>query len=351
MAVVAPSLETDTNTGRMSSLSVVILNWNGIAHLRRFLGSVVECTPPEADIVVADNGSTDDSVEWVERTYPTVHIVRLDRNYGFAEGYDRALRQIGSRYYILLNSDVEVTPGWTEPLLRMLETDDSIGAVAPKLLSAEQRDRFEYAGASGGFIDILGYPFCRGRMLSYTERDCGQYDDPREVFWASGAAMACRAALFHELGGFDESFFAHMEEIDLCWRMQLAGYRIMVEPRSVVYHLGGGTLPVSPRKLYLNHRNNLAMILKCAPQGQRILCALLRPLCDGAEALVHLLSGKPRNAWAIARAWADFIRRHRTLTAERRNIVRRQKAKGIYRGSIILRYIFRGKRFDKMMQR
>lgn len=152
----------------MSSLSVVILNWNGIAHLRRFLGSVVECTPPEADIVVADNGSTDDSVEWVERTYPTVRIVRLDRNYGFAEGYDRALRQIGSRYYILLNSDVEVTPGWTEPLLRMLETDDSIGAVAPKLLSAEQRDRFEYAGASGGFIDILGYPFCRGRMLSYT---------------------------------------------------------------------------------------------------------------------------------------------------------------------------------------
>ena len=333
----------------MSSLSVVILNWNGIEHLRRFLGSVVSNTPDGVDIVVADNGSTDESVGWIERNHPRVKILRLDRNYGFAEGYNRALGQIDSRYYILLNSDVEVTPGWTQPLVEMLESCDDIAAVAPKLLSYEHRDSFEYAGASGGFIDALGYPFCRGRILSTVEIDRGQYDSPREVFWASGAAMACRADVFHSLGGFDADYFAHMEEIDLCWRMQLAGYRIMVEPRSTVYHLGGGTLPVSPRKLYLNHRNNLAMIFKCASMRQRILCAVVRPLCDGAEAVGYLLCGKVRNAWAVASAWGRFIVWHRRLTAKRREVVRRKKPCGIYRGSIVLRYIFAGKRFDNIM--
>lgn len=333
----------------MSALSVVILNWNGIEHLRRFLGSVVEHTPAEADIVVADNGSTDGSVEWIERHHPRVKVVLLDRNYGFAEGYNRALRQIDSRYYILLNSDVEATPGWTQPLVEMLDSADDIAAVAPKLLSWQQRDRFEYAGASGGFIDALGYPFCRGRILSYTETDSGQYDSPREVFWASGAAMACRADVFHSLGGFDADFFAHMEEIDLCWRMQLAGYRIMVEPRSAVYHLGGGTLPASPRKLYLNHRNNLAMIYKCASTPQRIICAVVRPLCDGAEAVIYLLSGRMREAWAVMRAWGRFLAWHRRLAAKRRAVVRRKKPCGIYRGSIVVRYIFAGKRFDNIM--
>ncbi|MDE6139605.1 MAG: glycosyltransferase family 2 protein [Alistipes sp.] len=333
----------------MSSLSVVILNWNGIGHLRRFLGSVVENTPAEVDIVVADNGSTDESVAWIERNHRRVKILRLDRNYGFAEGYNRALRQIDSRYYILLNSDVEVTPGWTQPLAAMLDSAGDIAAVAPKLLSWEHRDRFEYAGASGGFIDILGYPFCRGRILSNVEVDDGQYDSPREVFWASGAAMACRADVFHALGGFDADFFAHMEEIDLCWRMQLAGYRIMVEPRSVVYHLGGGTLPVSPRKLYLNHRNNLAMIFKCASVPQRIACAVIRPLCDGAEAAGYLLCGRVRNAWAVVSAWGRFVAWHGTLAGKRRAVIRRKKPFGIYRGSIVLRYIFAGKRFDNIM--
>ena len=220
----------------------------------------------------------------------------------------------------------EVTPGWTEPLLRMLETDDSIGAVAPKLLSAEQRDRFEYAGASGGFIDILGYPFCRGRMLSYTERDCGQYDDPsRGVLGKRRRNGLPRRAVSHELGGFDESFFAHMEEIDLCWRMQLAGYRIMVEPRSVVYHLGGGTLPVSPRKLYLNHRNNLAMILKCAPQGQRILCApAATAVRRSGGARASAVGQSARNAWAIARAGGLHTAASHA-DGRARSIVRRQK--------------------------
>lgn len=333
----------------MSSLSVVILNWNGIEHLRRFLGSVVENTPDGVDIVVADNGSTDSSVEWIERHHPRVRILRMDRNYGFAEGYNRALAHIDSRYCILLNSDVEVTPDWTQPLVAMLESSDDIAAVAPKLLSYAHRDRFEYAGASGGFIDALGYPFCRGRILSAVEEDKGQYDSPREVFWASGAAMACRTEVFHALGGFDADFFAHMEEIDLCWRMQLAGYRIMVEPCSTVYHLGGGTLPASPRKLYLNHRNNLAMIYKCASTPQRILCAVVRPLCDGAEALGYLLCGRVRNAWAVAGAWWRFIAWHRRLAAKRRAVIRLKKPCGIYRGSIVLRYIFAGKRFDNIV--
>ncbi len=333
----------------MSSLSVVILNWNGIEHLRRFLGSVVDNTPDGVDIVVADNGSTDSSAEWVERHHPRVRIVRMDRNYGFAEGYNRALAHIDSRYCILLNSDVEVTPGWTQPLVEMLESSDDIAAAAPKLLSYAHRSRFEYAGASGGFIDTLGYPFCRGRILSAVEEDNGQYDSPREVFWASGAAMACRTDVFRALGGFDTDFFAHMEEIDLCWRMQLAGYRVMVEPRSKVYHLGGGTLPASPRKLYLNHRNNLAMIYKCASTPQRILCAVVRPLCDGAEALGYLLCGRVRNAWAVVRAWWRFIAWHRRLAAKRRAVIRRKKPCGIYRGSIVLRYIFAGKRFDNIV--
>lgn len=333
----------------MSALSVVILNWNGIDHLRRFLGSVVKNTPPGVDIVVADNGSTDGSVEWIERNHPGVDILRLDRNYGFAEGYNRALRRIDSRYCILLNSDVEVTPGWTEPLVEMLESGDDIAAAAPKILSLRHREEFEYAGAAGGFIDRLGYPFCRGRIMSHVERDHGQYDTPREVFWASGAAMACRTEVFRSLGGFDADFFAHMEEIDLCWRMQLAGYRIMVEPRSSVYHLGGGTLPVSPRKIYLNHRNNLAMIYKCASTPQRITCALVRPLCDGAEAVIDLLCGRPRNAWAVLRAWWSFLAWHGRLRTKRREVIRRKKPCGIYGGSIVIRYICGGKRFDNIV--
>ena len=237
----------------MTKTAIVILNWNGRQHLEQFMPSVVEHTPATTEIVVADNGSTDNSVEFLREHYPTVRVITLPTNYGFAEGYNRALAEVDAEYFVLLNSDVEVTAGWLEPLVATLTNNRNVAAVAPKLRSYGYRDRFEYAGAAGGFIDFLGYPFCRGRILSTVEQDCGQYDTPRDVFWASGAAFCCRADLFRILGGFDGDFFAHMEEIDLCWRMQLAGYRIMVEPRSVVYHLGGGTLPnESPQKLYLN---------------------------------------------------------------------------------------------------
>ena len=261
--MVTPSLEAYTPSGvtiaeDMKQTAVVILNWNGRQHLEQFLPSVVEHTPQQVRIVVADNGSTDDSIAFIEQTYPDIDIIRLDKNYGFAEGYNRALERVDAEFFILLNSDVEVTAGWVEPLVATLTNHRTVAAVAPKLRSYGHREYFEYAGAAGGYIDILGYPFCRGRILSTLEKDCGQYDSAQEVFWASGAAFCCRADVFRMLGGFDADFFAHMEEIDLCWRMQLAGYKVMVEPHSVVYHLGGGTMPnESPRKLYLNYRNNL----------------------------------------------------------------------------------------------
>lgn len=330
-------------------MSVVILNWNGRGHLERYLPSVVVHTTGDAEVIVADNGSTDDSLQWLRLKYPEIRTIRLDRNYGFAEGYNRALKEVTSDYVLLLNSDVEVTAGWCEPLVEVLDAEHDVAAVAPKLLADKERDRFEYAGASGGFIDYLGYPFCRGRILSTVERDEGQYDDRRDIFWASGAALCCRRELFEALGGFDADFFAHMEEIDLQWRMQLAGWRIVVEPRSVVYHLGGGTLPASSRKIYLNHRNNLAMLFKCASPLQRAVVAVVRPATDMLEVVVNLLMLHPHRAWAIVRAWGTFIAWHGVLARKRKAVVRTHQAKHIYRYSIILRYLFGGRRFNNMM--
>ncbi len=336
-------------TSNMARLSVVILNWNGRHHLERYLPSVVEHTSGDAEVVVADNGSTDDSLQWLRLKYPDVRVVRLERNYGFAEGYNRALREVETEYVLLLNSDVEVTAGWWQPLVDVLDAERDVAAVAPKLLSDRERDKFEYAGASGGFIDYLGYPFCRGRILSTVERDKGQYDDRRDIFWASGAALCCRREVFMELGGFDADFFAHMEEIDLQWRMQLAGWRIVVEPRACVYHLGGGTLPASSRKVFLNHRNNLAMLYKCSSPLQRAVVAVVRPFTDLAEAVAHLVTLHPHRAWAVVRAWGEFIAWHKMLSAKRKAVVRRKKVDNIYRFSIILRYLFGGRRFKNMM--
>ncbi len=333
----------------MARLSIVILNWNGRHHLERYLPSVVEHSSGDAEVVVADNGSTDDSLMWLKEHYPGVKVVALDKNYGFAGGYNRALRQIDTEYCLLLNSDVEVTAGWWQPLVDVLDREGDVAAVAPKLLADRERDRFEYAGAAGGFIDYLGYPFCRGRILSNVERDEGQYDDARDIFWGSGAALCCRREVFLDMGGFDESFFAHMEEIDLQWRMQLAGWRIMVEPRSVVYHLGGGTLPASSRKIYLNHRNNLAMLFKCASPMQRMTVAVVRPFTDMAAAVAHLVTLHPHRAWAVVRAWGTFIAWHRRLGAERKRVKRVKKVDNIYRFSIVVRYLFGGRRFKNMM--
>ena len=331
----------------MKSTAVVILNWNGRQHLEQFLPSVVQHTPPQVRIIVADNGSTDDSLSFIERHYPTIEIIRLAENYGFAEGYNRALEQVDAEFFVLLNSDVEVTAGWTEPLVATLTNHRNVAAVAPKLRSYGRREYFEYAGAAGGYIDILGYPFCRGRILSSLEEDKGQYDTPQEVFWASGAAFCCRADVFRRLGGFDADFFAHMEEIDLCWRMQLSGYKIMVEPRSMVYHLGGGTMPnESPRKLYLNYRNNLSMLFKCAPTPQRILVAVVRPIADMLSTLMYLLKGEKALAEATIKAYRDFFALHKTLGEKRRAVrscVTTESTK-IYRGSIVFRYAL-GKRF------
>ena len=330
--------------------AVVILNWNGRKLLERYLPSVVERTP-NAEVIVADNGSTDDSLVWLRMHYPEVKTITLDKNYGFAGGYNRALRDVDADYVVLLNSDVEVTVGWLEPLVEVLDKSADVAVVAPKLRSVTEPQRFEYAGAAGGFIDYLGYPFCRGRILSTVEEDCGQYDDCRDIFWASGAAMCCRREVFLAVGGFDEDFFAHMEEIDLQWRMQLAGWRIAVEPRSVVYHLGGGTLPASPNKIFLNHRNNLAMLMKCSSPMQRAVVAVVRPMMDMAEAVAHLLMLRPRNAWAIVRAWWAFVKWHTMLGRKRREVVRREgvEIRGIYPRSIVLSYLFGKRTFKKMM--
>ena len=333
----------------MARLSVVILNWNGRRHLERYLPSVVAHTAGDAEVIVADNGSTDDSLQWLRLTYPDVKVIRLDRNYGFAGGYNRALKQVDSEYVLLLNSDVEVTAGWWQPLVEVLDTESDVAVVAPKLLADMERTKFEYAGASGGFIDYLGYPFCRGRILSNVEEDKGQYDDRRDIFWASGAAMCCRRELFESLGGFDEDFFAHMEEIDLQWRIQLAGWRIVIEPKSVVYHLGGGTLPASSRKVFLNHRNNLAMLFKCASPMQRAVVAVVRPATDMLEVFVNLVTLHPHRAWAIVRAWGEFIAWHGALSRKRKAVVRTKKVDTIYRNSIILRYIFGQRKFNNMM--
>ena len=332
--------------------AVVILNWNGRKHLEHYMPSVVGNTPAEVRIVVADNGSADDSVEFLKGHYPSVEIIQLEKNYGFAEGYNRALKMVDAECYILLNSDVEVTKGWIEPLVEMIQSDKSIAAVAPKLLSDVERDKFEYAGAAGGFIDYLGYPLCRGRILSTIEQDRGQHDTAREVFWASGAAFCCRADLFHAMGGFDGDFFAHMEEIDLCWRMQLAGYKIMSEPKSVVYHLGGGTLPnESPNKLYLNYRNNLAMLYKCAPTTQRLTVAILRPIADMLSMAIYLLKGQFKLANATLRAYRDFMLWHNELSRKRKAIRGNAKAesKYIYGGSMVVRYMLGRHTFNDMI--
>ncbi len=336
----------------MSEVKVVILNWNGYAHLRTFLPSVLRDTPEKVGIVVADNGSTDGSAEMLRAEFPRVEVLLLDRNYGYAGGYNRALACIEADYYILLNSDVETSPGWCEPLIAALDAAPRLAAVQPKLRAYGRREYFEYAGACGGFIDAFGYPFCRGRILFTTERDEGQYDTFRSCFWASGACMACRRELFTRVGGFDEEFFAHMEEIDLCWRAQLVGYRIAVEPASVVYHLGGGTLPNdSPRKIYLNYRNNLWMLYKNLPAGRLWFTVPLRMAMDGASALVYLAQGRTDAFRQVWRAHMDFYRNLKVLHTKRKKIQGEAQARpcGIYGKSIVLRYCMGRKVFGDMM--
>ena len=338
----------------MAVAKIVILNWNGVEHLRRFLPSVVAAAPEGVGVIVADNGSTDDSVAVLAAEFPAVSVLCMDANYGFAGGYNRALEGIEADYYLLLNSDIETPAGWLEPILDCLERNPDVAVAAPKLISYANRTEFEYAGASGGFIDYLGYPFCRGRILRRVEKDRGQYDDQRDVFWVSGAAFCCRADVFRALGGFDGDFFAHMEEIDLCWRMQLAGYRVRIVPQSTVYHLGGGTLQTdSPTKVFYNHRNNLAMLYKCTSPAQRLFVAVARPVLDMLAALSYLAQGRRDNFRAVFRAYRDFIRWYGALSRKRRAIRENRKgsaSENIYRGSVVLRYHLGRRTFGSMMR-
>lgn len=338
----------------MTHIAVVILNWNGRHHLREFLPSVCKHSVSSGtEIFVVDNGSTDDSVQYLRDAFPEVKILEFDQNYGFAMGYYMALEQIRATYYVLLNSDVKVTPGWLDPLAGAMEANPLLGACMPKLLSFEQHDYFEYAGAAGGYIDRFGYPFCRGRILSALERDSGQYNDTRSIFWASGACMFVRAVAYEKAGGLDGEFFAHMEEIDLCWRMHRVGYSVSVIPASTVYHLGGGTLPNNtPRKLYLNYRNNLFLLFKNLPVYQLIPVMFIRMLLDGFSAMIYLLNGSSAFFLSVVRAHLAFYRRIPLLIRLRQQLkgkIRTGKITDIYPGSIVFDFFVRRRRhFDQL---
>lgn len=278
--------------------AIVILNWNGAGMMRRFLPTVIKYSRDDADIWVADNASTDDSMHMLEEEFPQVKRLQLDKNYGFAEGYNRALRQIDTEYYVLLNSDVEVTHGWLTPLIEFMDAHEQVAACQPKLLSETDKDRFEYAGASGGFIDRYGYPFCRGRIFGSVEDDNGQYDYQTDVLWATGACLMIRSSDYWEAGGLDGRFFAHNEEIDLCWRLRQRGRRIVCLPESTVYHVGGGTLPKgNPMKTFLNFRNNLTMLYKNLPDDELDSVMRMRCVLDYVAALETLV---------VNRNWGDF---------------------------------------------
>jgi GT2 family glycosyltransferase len=293
----------------LPSVAIVILNWNGKKHLAQFLPSVIKTTYAKIQIIVADNASTDDSIAFLEREYPQVRIIALMKNFGFAGGYNEALKEVKSDYYVLLNSDVEVTPGWIDPVIELMEKDPAAGACQPKILSYRNKDLFEYAGACGGWMDYLGYPFARGRVFDTVEKDSNQYDAEEKIFWASGAALFVKAHIFHQLKGFDSYFFAHMEEIDLCWRLQLSGFSVYVCPKSVVYHLGGGTLgKEDPRKVFLNFRNNLIMLAKNLKTSQLLWKIPFRFLLDLLSAFKFLFSGSPGQFLAVIRAQLAFIK-------------------------------------------
>jgi len=288
-------------------ISIVILNWNGKKYLEQFLPSVINSDYSNFEIVVADNGSTDDSLSFLDSAYPNISVIKLAKNYGFAKGYNEALKLVTSEYYVLLNSDVEVTPDWLKPQLAILESDKSIAACQPKILSFNNKNSFEYAGAAGGWMDKYGYPFAKGRIFDVCEDDNEQYNQIEPIFWASGAALFIRSSVFHEMQGFDEYFFAHQEEIDLCWRIQLAGYKIYSCPQAIVYHVGGGTLPKgNSLKTFLNFRNNRIMISKNLPYPIKIQVTIVRNLLDAMTALKGLLTGDVGYFWAICRAEIAF---------------------------------------------
>ena len=331
----------------MDELAIVILNFNGIWFLETFLPTLLDHADGHP-VYVADNASTDGSVAFLKKNFPEIRLILLPENFGYAEGYNRALAQIEACYYCLLNSDVEVTPGWTAPLLAYLHAHPQVAALQPRILDFNHRDQFEHGGGVGGFMDTLGYPCTRGRMFDFCEKDTGQYDTVMTCFWAAGACFLIRAEVFHEIGGFDGDFFAHMEEIDLCWRLQLAGHIVAASPAATVYHVGGGTLAYrNPRKIYLNFRNWLMMLYKNLPADQLPRKLLLRLLLDGVAALQMLVTGYPLGVWIVLRAHFGFYGRLGLLQRKRRDLALLRQGPQpatIYPGSFVVQYFLRKKR-------
>ncbi len=336
-----------------SQVAVVILNWNGQKYLEQFLPSVIKHSG-NARIIVADNASTDDSVAFVQANYPQIEIVVNDENGGFAKGYNDAFKKIDAEYYLLLNSDIEVTPNWLTPLLEQMK-DPKVAGCQPKVKAFHNQHSFEHAGASGGYLDRNYFPFCRGRIFLSVESDQGQYDGETEVFWASGACLLIRSELFHKVGGFDEEFFAHMEEIDLCWRLKKMNYKFMVCPQSTVFHIGGGTLPyTSPRKVYLNFRNSILMIVK-NHEGILLPKIFMRLCIDGIAASRFLMIGEFKQFSAVFRAHLYMYKNLSSLLKKRKKIKKMStefNSVGLYNGNILSAYFFKGvKEFSKLNQR
>lgn len=330
-------------------VAVVILNWNGAGLMEQFLPSVIAYSPSEvAEVVVADNGSTDNSIAMLQEKFPSVRLIRLDNNYGFAEGYNQALRQIDNEYTVLLNSDVEVTPGWLDAPLAAMEADATIAAAQPKIRAQRNKEYFEYAGAAGGYMDIYGYPYCRGRVLHIVEKDEGQYDTPADILWATGACLFVRTAVYKEVGGLDAGFFAHQEEIDMCWRLRSRGYRLVCTPQSVIYHVGGATLNVeSPRKTFLNFRNNLLMLYKNLPEKDLAHVMHVRFWLDYIAATKFLLCGHWRNAQAVYKARKEFFEMKPLYLPKRQENLEKTTLATIpelMRNSLIVAFYLKGKK-------
>jgi GT2 family glycosyltransferase len=347
--------QQQNNNNNIPLVAVVILNWNGKDFLGKFLPSVLASTYKNAQIIVADNASTDDSIAFLQEHFPKVKIIVNETNEGFAKGYNTALKKVTSDYFVLLNSDVEVTPEWIEPIIQLMENDTTIAACQPKILDYKNKTRFEYAGASGGFIDTLGYPFARGRIFEYIEEDKGQYNDAIPCFWATGAAMFVRANVYNTLGGLDEYFFAHQEEIDLCWRMQLSGHKVYVQPASVVYHVGGGTLPKgNSKKTYLNFRNNLIMLWKNTPGKSLLLKLPIRFSLDAVAAYKALFNGDVGYFFAVAKAHLHFgkwllLNRKKSLFVQQPT---NKNLDGFYPKSMLWQYYVKKKRmFSEIVSR
>jgi len=328
------------------TVAIVILNYNGRHYLEKFLPGVLLHSSGH-EIWVADNASSDESLQWLSNHYPTVRTLQISENRGYAGGYNEALRQINSDYYILLNSDIEVTHGWIEPIISFMESDEKIAACQPKILSYDLPTHFEYAGAAGGYMDYLGYPFCRGRIFDTREEDTGQYDDTADVFWATGACLFVKSNAFHEAGGFDDRFFAHMEEIDLCWRLLNLGYRITYCGSSVVYHVGGGTLHKSnPKKTFLNYRNNLVMLFKNLPKGRLLKTLFFRMVLDSFSSARFIAAGAWPDVFAIVKAHFAFYAMVPSLMKGKKRTTYRTP---LYYRSIVWEYFVLGKhRFSQL---